>query len=74
MEAVHEDMAFVEWLAIVKGEYCEQPGLRLTKLQAQRLWGLDLETCNAVLDALEKARFLKRTAQNTYVRADGVCA
>src|SRR5688572_20900769 len=26
-------------------EYLEMPGLRLTRRQAQRLWGLDEETC-----------------------------
>ena len=28
----------------VRGEFLEMPGLRLTRAQAQRLWGLDEET------------------------------
>ena len=30
-------------------EYLEMPGLRLTAPQAQSLFGLDAETCDAVL-------------------------
>ena len=48
----------------------EDPGLQLTKAQAQRLWGLNASTCDRILDALEQAQFLKRTRANRYVRAD----
>jgi hypothetical protein len=37
------------------------PDLRLTPLQAQCLFGLDPETCDAVLTALLDAKFLVRT-------------
>ena len=43
----------------------------LTKEQVQRLWGLDPSTCEAILEALEQALFLKRTNANRYVRANG---
>src|SRR5262245_6174062 len=42
----------------VRGEYREMPGLRLTLLQAQRLFGLDSVACALVLEALTKERFL----------------
>jgi hypothetical protein len=42
----------------VYGEYLEMPGLRLTRQQAQRLWGLDEQTCRSVLDFLVDAKFL----------------
>lgn len=42
----------------VRAEFQEVPGLRLTIAQAQRLWGLDRETCQAVLDQLTKTRVL----------------
>ena len=32
----------------IRGEYLEMPGLRLTSVQAQRLWGLDARTCASV--------------------------
>jgi hypothetical protein len=57
------------WLDMVKAEYREMPDLSLTKRQAQRLWGLDQVTCDVLLEALETARFLKRTGKDVYVRA-----
>lgn len=57
-----------DWLALIQAEYHEIPGLSLTKPQVQRLWGLDNVTCDALLEALEAAKFLRRTVNNTYVR------
>ena len=37
------------------------PGLHLTAQQAQRLFGLEAETCDAVLATLLDAKFLIRT-------------
>ena len=54
----------------VRGEYLEMPGLRLTLAQAARLWDLDRTTCQRLLHALTHARFLARTADDAYVRAD----
>ncbi|GAC1472972.1 MAG: hypothetical protein PVSMB7_26320 [Chloroflexota bacterium] len=48
------------------------PGLHLSKLQAQRLWHLDTECCQALLDALESARYLTHTATGAYVRGNDV--
>ena len=59
-----------EWLQIIRGEFHEVPGLCLTKPQVQRLWGLDLPTCDALLDALVDARFLERTRTGAYARVD----
>jgi hypothetical protein len=53
----------------IEGEYYEMPGLKLTEAQAQRLWGLDLDTCHIVLGTLMQRRFLRRTANGMYVRA-----
>ncbi len=58
------------WLQIIRGEYQEVPGLHLTKPQVQRLWGLDAATCDAALEALMEAQFLKRTARGMYARVD----
>jgi hypothetical protein len=44
-------------------EYLEMPGLRLTHAQAQRLWGLDADTCAQSLDYLVEAKFLVRIGQ-----------
>jgi hypothetical protein len=54
-------------LRLVRAEYREMPGLRLTQRQAQRLWNLDPTTCEAVLEELEAVRFLRRTSDDSYV-------
>ena len=36
----------------VRAEYSEMPGLCLTLSQAQRLWAVDRQTCEAVFRAL----------------------
>lgn len=64
------DATIVDWLHIVRAEYLESPGLRLTKDQVQRLWGLDPPTCEALLAALVDVRFLRCTHRDAYVRAD----
>jgi hypothetical protein len=43
----------VEHLALrIRAEFLEMPGLRLTRSQAQRLWGLDAETCDVIVEML----------------------
>jgi hypothetical protein len=64
------DTQLTDWLQLIRAEYLEVPGLCLTKSQAQRLWGLDPVTSEALLAALIDAKFLRRTRQDAYVRAD----
>ena len=59
-----------DWLMLVRAEYLEMPGLRLTKREAERLWGLDAHMCEAILEALVAVSFLRRTRRDEYVRAD----
>jgi hypothetical protein len=57
------------------GEYLEMPGLQLTRPQAQRLWGLDEQTCAALLESLTEEKFLYRKPDGTYARlTDGAVA
>jgi DNA-binding IclR family transcriptional regulator len=51
----------------VQAEYLEMPGLRLTRAQAQRLWGLDPRTCDQLLTSLTEARFLAQTKDGSFV-------
>ena len=51
----------------IKRDYEEQPNLRLTPPQAQRLWGLDGPTCGVVLAALVDAGVLQRTSDGRFV-------
>jgi hypothetical protein len=58
-------------LQIVRGEYLEIPGLRLTRVQLQHLWDLDDTLCDDILDTLVSVRFLERTSGGAFVRAVG---
>ena len=51
----------------VRSEFLEMPGLKLTVWQAQRLWGVDQRTCEAVIEELTEARFLARTRDGAVV-------
>lgn len=55
----------------IQGEYLEMPGLRLTAAQAQRLWGLDRDVCEALLGALVDSSFLCRTRDGAFIRPEG---
>ena len=50
----------------IREEFQEAPGLRLTSNQAARFWGLDLRTCEEVLNELLQAGFLWKTADGRY--------
>ena len=54
----------------VREEFREMPGLRLTPAQATRLWGIEIETCLAVIDALVQAAFLRWTPGGLVMRAE----
>ena len=65
---MREAESFGELLVRIEAEYREMPGLNLTATQAERLWGLDRQTCASVLTTLMDRRVLKRTAGGTYLR------
>jgi hypothetical protein len=51
-----------------RAEFLEMPDLRLTIEQAERLWGVRRTVCQAVLDALVDAKFLRRKPNGVYAR------
>jgi ribosomal protein S27E len=51
----------------IREEYVAMPGLKLTRDQACRLWGVGHETCTAALDALLAEGFLHQTGTGKYV-------
>jgi hypothetical protein len=59
------ERSIADWIALA--EYREIPGLHLTKWQAQRLWGLETAMCDALLETLERTKFLRRTPRDGYV-------
>jgi hypothetical protein len=64
-------MRLDEVLQRIRGEYVEMPGLRLRAAQAQRLWGLERDVCDALLGALVDARFLAQTRDGAFIRVTG---
>jgi hypothetical protein len=64
-------MRIDEVLQRIQGEFVEMPGLCLTPAQAQRLWGLERDVCDALLGALVDAKFLSQTRDGAFVRLDG---
>ena len=59
-----------EVLRRVRGEYLEMPGLRLTEAQARKLWNLDAASCQELLGALVDSKFLFRTRDGAFMRAE----
>jgi hypothetical protein len=58
-----------ELVGRIRSEFLEMPGLRLTLVQASRLWGLEQDDCRRVIDALVGTSFLRWTAAGTVARA-----
>ena len=52
----------------LRAEFLEMPGLRLTVAQAQRLYGVEPEMCQAILDALVDAKVLYRRSDGHYAQ------
>lgn len=55
-------------IELIRMEYAELPGLKLTFWQAQRLWNLSNDVCARALTTLTESQFLARTADGAYVR------
>ena len=58
-----------DWLRRIQSEFFEMPGLRLTKPQAQRLWSLDPQFCNNLLETLVSTNVLEIGPHDVYVLA-----
>jgi Fic family protein len=62
-----------EAVELMRMEYAEMPGLKLTFVQAQRLWNISQEACERALGELTRSGFLDRTRDGAYVRrASGI--
>jgi hypothetical protein len=67
-----EQSAIQDWLHLIRAEYLEMPGLQLTKLQVRRLWRLEPQMCDVLLDSLVATEFLRKTHRDAYVLAQAV--
>ena len=68
-----ETRELYDWVELVRSEFAEMPGLHLSKRQAKRLWNLDDRRTQLIFDTLESCHFLRRTDNDTYIRADIGC-
>ena len=57
-----------EALVTMQTEWMHMPQLRLTRRQAQRLWSLSTEVCDAAFAVLVTRGFLGQTADGAYAR------
>jgi hypothetical protein len=65
------DTGVTLWLNRIQAEYREMPGMSLTLLQMQRLWGFEPHDCEALIDSLVATQVLRRTAKGQYVAFGG---
>lgn len=61
-------MSFAATLDRARTDFTVTPRLELTIAQAVRLWGVGVDDCRFVIDALVDAGFLAWTARRTIVR------
>jgi hypothetical protein len=54
----------------IRAEYLEMPGMRLTPAQVERLSGVEASVCRQVLNDLVRAKFLRVSADGTFVRSN----
>jgi len=61
----------VDAIERLKGLYLEMPGSHLSRTDIARLSGLEPELCDSVIDALEGAAFLRRSAGERFTLNQG---
>ena len=66
------DPAWVDAARRIECQYCEDPGLQLSSLQASNFFGTEAAVCHAILIALVAAGILSRTRRGMFVRASPV--
>jgi hypothetical protein len=68
-----EQNGVADCLHLVQAEFLEMPGLQLTRAQVRRLWGLEDQMCDTVLEQLLAAHVLRQTTQGQYMLDTPVC-
>ena len=65
---MHSSVRVTQGVERLKGVFLEMPGTQLSVEDASLLSGLEPSVCGLVLEALEDARFLRRTGNGLFVR------
>jgi hypothetical protein len=55
-------------IALMRMEYMEMPDLRLSLMQARRLWDIPTELCADALDRLVQSGFLAQMPDGSFLR------
>ena len=63
-----KERRIAELVMRIEGVFLETPGLLLTVAEAQRRFGIDEMTCEAILDALVDSGVLFKTRDRVYGR------
>ena len=61
-------MPFSALLCVIRGEFREMPGMRLTREQFRRLWNLTVQECEHVLTQLLEDDFLIEAQDGRFAR------
>lgn len=64
-----DDDDLTRFVERIRGEFAEDPGLRMTLRQAARFWTIEETVCARVLDGLVTTGYLTRDARQRYRRA-----
>jgi hypothetical protein len=59
-----------DWLRLVRAEYDELPDLHLTRVEVERLWGLDPPMAEAILGRLVSTGVLRLTSRGGYIKSN----
>jgi hypothetical protein len=59
-----------DWLRLVRAEYDELPDLHLTRVEVERLWGLDPPMAEEILGRLVSTGVLRLTSRGGYIKSD----
>jgi DNA-binding IclR family transcriptional regulator len=65
---VHTLLGVDQAVKRLKSMFMEDPGTRISLLEASRLSGVDESTCDVILKTLEDAHFLKRRPDGLFIR------
>ena len=60
------DSTLGDLLFLIRAEFLEIPGLRLTQHQIEHLWGIDPEMADAILRSLVESHFLTKTPAGAF--------
>ena len=62
-----------DFVRIIRSEFTEMPGMRLSALQFRRLWNLEPAECESLVQTLLRTGFLVVDDRGQYCRREDAC-